>query len=215
MRVPVHVVTRLRLDVELYQPALPRHQTDGRPRKVSDCQVSKLLDNPTHPWQTVIEGDWYGQGDYTLSPILLSGIKPECLVPIRWVLIQTRRASLRHKRCYVPTLQPLQDKSYNGFGSGGRLVSFEEVRTHLGLRPNVSGPPWRLSAPHLVLLWLFSIVTTLAHQQLWHHPFVLPKVALSLGATDFRRCTRASRQQFGRCGLFRCPLQHQTLLKFP
>jgi hypothetical protein len=69
---PVHVVTRLRLDAALYQPA-PKRQAKqmGRPRKVGSRlpTLKALIDNPYTPWHTVVLKDWYGHGDYTLQII--------------------------------------------------------------------------------------------------------------------------------------------------
>ncbi len=69
MNRPVHIITRLRLDAQLYQPALPRRPKQmGRPRKVGKRLpgLKALVDNPYTPWQTVEMKDWYGQGDYLL-----------------------------------------------------------------------------------------------------------------------------------------------------
>ncbi len=66
---PVHVITRLRLDAQLYRPApLRRSKQMGRPRKVGKRLpgLKALVNNPYTPWQTVEMKDWYGQGDYSL-----------------------------------------------------------------------------------------------------------------------------------------------------
>ena len=69
MSKPVHIITRLRLDAQLYQPApLRRPKQMGRPRKVGKRLpgLKALVNNPYTPWQTVEMKDWYGQGDYLL-----------------------------------------------------------------------------------------------------------------------------------------------------
>ncbi len=91
---PIHMVTRLRLDAQLYQPAPPRLPgTMGRPCKVGQRLpgLKALVDNPYTPWQTIVINDWYGQGDYTLEIASSTAVwyhtgRPA--VPIRWVLIR-------------------------------------------------------------------------------------------------------------------------------
>jgi len=62
---PVHIITRLRLDAQLYRPApLRRSKQMGRPRKVGNDAWTALVNNPYTPWQTVEMKDWYGRGDY-------------------------------------------------------------------------------------------------------------------------------------------------------
>jgi len=61
---PVHIITRLRLDAQLYRPApLRRSKQMGRPRKVGKRLpgLKALVNNPLTPWQTVEMKDWYGQ----------------------------------------------------------------------------------------------------------------------------------------------------------
>lgn len=68
---PVHMVTRLRLDAALYQPAPPRQlkQMGRPPRKVGKRlpTIKALGENSYTPWQTVVIKDWYGHSEYTLQ----------------------------------------------------------------------------------------------------------------------------------------------------
>ena len=92
--VPIHLVTRLRLDAALYQPAPPRllKQT-GRPRKVGKRlpTLKTLLGESTTVWQRVVMEHWYGGRDYTVELTSQTavwyhtGLPP---VPIRWVLVK-------------------------------------------------------------------------------------------------------------------------------
>ena len=88
MSPPVHVVTRLRLDAELYQPAPPRQPKQmGRPCQVGERLpgLKALVDNPYTPWQTVVVKDWYGQDNYTLHIVSATAIwyKTRMPAPIR------------------------------------------------------------------------------------------------------------------------------------
>src|SRR5436190_1129918 len=90
---PVSMITRLRLDAALYDPAPPREKgTKGAPRKKGERQPSltQRLADPKTTWERVTLA-WYGGA--TRSVELASGTavwyhsaKP--LVPIGWVLIR-------------------------------------------------------------------------------------------------------------------------------
>ena len=60
---PVHVITRLRLDAALYEPAPPRQPGQmGRPRRKGPRlpTLKQLLTSPETNWQTVSISPWYG-----------------------------------------------------------------------------------------------------------------------------------------------------------
>ena len=91
---PVYMVTQLRLDAALYEPAaLRKPGTIGRPCKKGERlpKLSEVLEDKQTVWQTVIVDDWYGQ-DPTQAEITSdtaawhhSGMPA---VPLRWVLIR-------------------------------------------------------------------------------------------------------------------------------
>ena len=89
--VPIHLVTRLRLNAALYQPAPVRllKQT-GRLRT-----LKTRLDNATTVWQSVTMEHWYGGRDY---PVELTSQTAVCYhtgllpVPFRWVLVKDPQA---------------------------------------------------------------------------------------------------------------------------
>ncbi len=91
---PITVITRLRLDAALYEPAPPRqpHQ-NGRPRKKAvrlPTLTARATDPATH-WQAVTVADWYGKGERMVALAsetavwYHTGLPP---VPIRWVLLR-------------------------------------------------------------------------------------------------------------------------------
>jgi len=68
----------------------------------------------------------HGQGDYTLHIASATAVWYKTgmpLVPIRWVLIQEPEGKFETQALLCTDLAATQDKSYNGFGSGGRLRS--------------------------------------------------------------------------------------------
>ncbi len=184
MPVPVHMVTRLRLDAALYQPSPPRQSKQmGRPRKVGKRLpiLKTLIENPYTPWQSVVLQDWYGQGDYTLQIASHTAVWYHTglpALPMRWVLIKDPLGKFEPQAllCTDLSVPPLQILPW--FRRRWQLeVTFEEARVHLGIE---SGRQWSELAilrTTPALLALFSIVTALADQQQLHHSFVLPTAA--------------------------------------
>ncbi len=91
---PVTLITRLRLDAALYEPAPPRRpRQNGRPR-VKGRRLPTLaahLADATTAWTPVVVANWYGAGARTVEVAsdtavwYRTGLPP---VPIRWVLIR-------------------------------------------------------------------------------------------------------------------------------
>src|ERR671939_417491 len=87
------MISRLRLDAGLYEPALPRPPgTRGRPR-VKGARLPSLLErlvDPTTAWPRVTLDGWYGRTRRRLD--IASGTAlwhhPGRQVPIRWVLVR-------------------------------------------------------------------------------------------------------------------------------
>jgi hypothetical protein len=94
VRKNITVVTRLRLDAALYQPAPVRLPgTNGRPRKKGKRlpTLRHVLNHKTTSWQRLTVPGWYGKGDRVIEICshtavwYHTGLPP---VPIRWVLIR-------------------------------------------------------------------------------------------------------------------------------
>lgn len=94
MQSPVHVVTRLRLDAALYEPAPPRQIGQmGRPRLKGNRlpTLATRLHDPLTRWQRVSRSGWYGgrttEVELTSATAVWyhTGLSP---VPIHWVLVR-------------------------------------------------------------------------------------------------------------------------------
>jgi len=85
---PVHIITRLRLDAQLYRAPL-RRSNKWAPKVGKRLPGLKaLVNNPYTPWQTVEMKDWYGRGDYPLHVTSATAVWYKTgmpAVPIRWV----------------------------------------------------------------------------------------------------------------------------------
>lgn len=164
---PVTVVTRLRLDAALYEPA-PPYGGVGRPRKKGKRLPTpqQVLDSPKTVWTTV-EVRWY---DGQTRPMgITSGTAVwfhygKTAVPIRWVLV-CDPAKEYETVCLLCTDQaslPLQVIEW--FVMRWQLeVTFEEARRHLGIETQRQWSDKAIARTTPLLLGLFSWITLVAH----------------------------------------------------
>ena len=93
-REPVGVVTRLRLDAALYEPAPPRRPGQvGRPRLKGKRlpTLAAVADDPATAWTGATVAQWYGRGERAVELASATAVWYHCglpPVPIRWVLIR-------------------------------------------------------------------------------------------------------------------------------
>jgi hypothetical protein len=168
---PVYMVTQLRLDAALYEPAPEQKRRPvGRPRKKGARlpRLSDVLANEQTIWQKVTVDNWYGQGP---TPVEIASDTAVWYhtgmpaVPIRWVLIRDPKAKFETRAllCTDPTVAPVQILKW--FVRRWQVeVTFQEVRTHLGVETQRQWSDKAIARTTPVLLGLFSWVTLLAHQ---------------------------------------------------
>lgn len=181
---PVHVVTRLRLDAQLYRPAPPRQPGQmGRPRKVGKRLpgLKPLTQNPYTPWQMLVLSNWYGKGNYELQITSATAVWYKTgmpAVPIRWVLIRDPKGKFDTQALLSTDLSAQPSQILHWFRQRWQLeVTFEEVRAHLGVETQRQWSELAILRTTPAVLALFSIVTALAHQEQLEHPFALPNAA--------------------------------------
>jgi hypothetical protein len=167
---PVTMVTRLRLDAALYDPAPAREPgTKGRPRLKGERQptLAKRLVDPQTPWAPLTLA-WYGGGMVTREVVTgtavwyHSGMPP---VALRWVLIRdpAGHADPQALLCTDLTVTPTQVIEW--FVWRWQLeVTFHEARAHLGIETQRQWSELAILRTTPALLGLFSLVTLLAHQ---------------------------------------------------
>ena len=169
---PVTVVTRVRLDAALYDPAPARQPgTRGAPRKKGDRQPSlaRRLVDPVTRWEAVTVR-WYA-GETRLVE-LASGIAlwyhPGVpVVPLRWVLIRDPAGDLESQALLSTDLTVLPRQIVEWFVLRWQLeVTFEEARAHLGIETQRQWSDLAILRTTPALLGLFSLVTLFAHQLL-------------------------------------------------
>jgi len=180
---PICMVTRLRLDAALYEPAPPRQPGKrGRPR-VKGARLPSLkqiLGDPKTVWKKVTIRDWYGGKRRQIQIVSRtavwyhSGMPP---LPIRWVLIRDPKGMFRSQAllCTDLTVDPVQIVKW--FVMRWQLeVTFREVRTHLGVETQRQWSDWAIARTYAKPLPTFSDALAVVRYHLWQamsfHPSV-------------------------------------------
>jgi DDE superfamily endonuclease len=171
VRKTVCVITRLRLDAALYEPAPPRKpKQNGRPRKKGKRlpTPAQVLAHPSTHWQMVTIAQWYSRGarqvQLTSATAVWyhSGLPP---VPIRWVLIRDPAGKLAPQALLSTRLDldPVQILTW--FIHRWQLeTTFEEARAHVGLETCRQWNDRSVTRATPALFGLYSIVVlTAAH----------------------------------------------------
>lgn len=166
----VCVITRLRLDAALYEPAPARLPgQNGRPRK-KGAKLPTLqarLDDPTTPWQTVTVREWYGEGEREVEVTSDTAVwyhsgKP--VVPIRWVLIRDPAGHFKPQALLSTRLELTPKQILDWFVQRWSIeTTFEEARAHLGVETQRQWSDLAIARTTPVLLALYSIVTLMAN----------------------------------------------------
>jgi hypothetical protein len=163
------VITRLRLDAELWSPAPERQpRQTGRPRVKGARRPSpqQRLADPTTPWTTLEVEQWYGGETreveiYTETCVWYkSGFHP---VRMRWVLVRHPHGDYEPQALLSTHVDhtPLQILTY--FVRRWRMeVTLEETRAHLGMETQRQWSDLAIARTTPVVLGLFSIVTLMA-----------------------------------------------------
>lgn len=167
----VHVVTRLRLDAALYDPAPERQPKQmGRPRKVGKRlpTLKSLLNARQTDWQHLTMEGWYGGRACELQVTSQTAVWYHTglpAVPIRWVLVQDPMGRFEPQAFLSTELDATPEQILLWFRQRWQVeVTFEEVRAHLGMETQRQWSDLAILRTTPALLALFSIVVLLAHQ---------------------------------------------------
>jgi hypothetical protein len=162
----VRLITRLRLDANLFAPPPSRRPGQRGPKACKGQRLAKLtavLANPATRWTRVWVSEWYGDEGRILeigsgtAVWYHAGLAP---APIRWVLVRDP-AGRREPQAFLST--DLDDKPEAILG---RFVwrwrietTFQEVRRHLGVETQRQWSDQAIRRTTPALLGLFSLVT--------------------------------------------------------
>jgi hypothetical protein len=171
MKEPITVVTRLRLDAALYEPAPERKPGQmGRPRVVG-ARLPKLeavSKDQNAIWQKIIVPRWYSQENRevdVISATCLWRSPGQTPVPIRYVLIRDSEGKFDTQALLCTNLSsdPVQILAW--FVQRWQMEeTFQEVRTHLGVETQRQWTDMAIVRTTPALMGLFSLVTLAAHR---------------------------------------------------
>ena len=180
----VCLVTRLRLDASLFEPAPPRRSRQlGRPPK-KGRRLQKLVQtliDPATRWTTLVLPEWYGGTRRTLKTVsgtavwYHSGLPP---APIRWVLVRDPSGE-REPQAFLSTdLDTAPVEILGWFVQRWSMeTTFQETRDHLGVETQRQWSDLAIARSTPALFGLFSLVTIWANSLNGPGGFIHPRTA--------------------------------------
>jgi hypothetical protein len=180
---PVAMITRLRLDAALYDPAPPRASgTRGRPRLKGQRQptlAERLVGSDT-AWQT-LSVRWYSGVERTIEVATGTAVwyhPGEPLVPLRWVLIRDPQGRFDPQALLCTDLDLGVQQIVEWFVLRWQVeVTFHEARAHLGVETQRQWSDLAILRTTPALFGLFSLVTLFAHELLHGRPVPVRRAA--------------------------------------
>jgi hypothetical protein len=196
---PVTVITRLRLDAALYEPAAPRppktksartprrpagtsHRTLGRPRKKGKRWPTpqQVIDDPDTVW-TRRTLPWYNHPPRALDIATGTAVWYHAglpVVPIRYVLIRDVADKFDPQALLCTDLTLTPDYILACFMRRWQMEpTFRHVREHLGVETQRQWSDKAIARTTPLLLGLFSLITLLANALLTRHDLTIRTTA--------------------------------------
>ena len=169
---PVTLITRLRLDAALYDPAPPREKgRKGAPRKKGKRQptLAQRLQDGATVWETSTVR-WYGGTTRQVEMATGTAVWYHSgmpVVPIRWVLIRDPLGKFAPQALLSTEQSNTAAQIVEWFVLRWQLeVTFEEARAHLGVETQRQWSALAIMRTTPALLALYSLITVFAHQLL-------------------------------------------------
>lgn len=219
----ITVVTRLRLDAALYEPAPFRPAgTNGRPRKKGKRlpTLRHLLHHKPTRWQRLTVPGWYGEGHRVIEVCTRTavwyhtGLPP---VPIRWVLIRDPQERFDPQALLCTDLQQSPLTIVSWFVRRWQVeVTFQEVRKNLAVESQRQWSPRAIARTTPCLLALFSLVTLWADRLVRQGTLPMRQDAwYTKRRPTFADALAAVRQYYWRQAGFRVSHRKQQVRKLP
>lgn len=169
VRREVTVVTRLRLDAALYEPAPERvaGQT-GRPRKKGARlpTLKAVLASAQTQWQSINVAGWYGEAARRVEITSSTGVWYHTgmpVVPLRWVLVRDPQEKFDPQAFLCTNVETDPAQILAWFVRRWTVeVTFEEARAHLGVETQRQWSEKAIARTTPALFALYSIITLLA-----------------------------------------------------
>jgi len=169
VRSSVTVVTRLRLDAALYEPAPARAPKQmGRPRKKGRRlpTLQEVAKKGRTKWHKVTVRGWYGEPERVVEVVSQTCVWYHSgmpAVPIRWVLVRDPLEKFSTQALLSTNLDATPQQILEWFVLRWTVeVTFEETRAHLGIETQRQWSDKAIARTTPCLLGLYSVVTLLA-----------------------------------------------------
>ena len=167
------VVSRLRLDANLYAPPPPRGpRTLGRPAAKGEPlpKLKTVAEDTTTVWQRTMASEWYGDDRCELDLASGTGLwyRPGSqIVPLRWVLVRNPSGA-RPIQAFFSTDTDLSPEDILAFfvRRWQVEVTFAEVRAHLGVETQRQWSELAILRTTPALLGLYSLISLWAIEPL-------------------------------------------------
>jgi hypothetical protein len=164
----ISLITRLRMDAELWDPAPPRQPRVGRPRVKGERRPcpQQRMDDPKTVWTEIEIDNWYGGVRrrvevYTETCVWYKG--GHTPVAIRWVLIRDPQGEFRSQALLSTNVNHSAAQILSWFVRRWRMeVTFEECRAHLGVETQRQWNDLAIARSTPILFGLFSLITLMA-----------------------------------------------------
>jgi hypothetical protein len=172
VRGDVTMITRLRLDAALYEPAPSRRpRQNGRPRLKGARKptLEAVLKDEQTAWKQCRVAGWYGATARLVEVASATaiwyhtGLPP---VPIRWVVVRDPAGEFKPQALLSTNLASDPAQMLGWFVRRWQVeVTFEEARAHLGMETQRQWSDKAVARTTPAVLALFSVVTLWAHHQ--------------------------------------------------
>jgi len=170
------MVTRLRLDAALYEPAPPRKQgQNGRPRLKGKRlpTLQQVAIDPDTTWQPIQLARWYSQLNRDIEIVSGTAVWYHSgmpVVPIRWVLVRDPLDSFDPQAFLSTNLDVSPEQILTWFTKRWQVeTTFQALRDHLGMETQRHWADPAITRVTPVIIALFSIVTLIAKRLIETH----------------------------------------------
>lgn len=180
---PICMITRLRLDAALYEPAKATPGKVGRPRKKGQRlpTLEKVAADKHTCWRRLVVKEWYGEKQRVIEITSNTAIwfhSGQPPLPICWVIVRDPKHRFKTQALLCTDVNVSAKQIIQWFVRRWQMeVTFHETRTHLGIETQRQWADLSIRRMTPALLGLFSIVTLLANLHAQKHELPVQQTA--------------------------------------
>jgi hypothetical protein len=169
LRNPICMITRLRLDAALYEPATSTPGARGRPRKKGQRlpTLETIAEDKQTRWKRLTVQQWYGEKKRMIEITSNTAVwyhTGHPALPIRWVIVRDPKQIFKTQALLCTDTNISAEQIVQWFVRRWQVeVTFHEVRTHLGVETQRQWADLSILRTTPALLGLFSLITLLAN----------------------------------------------------